>query len=165
MIGGIGVEAGGIAVEQRADICGQIVIFAGDRTPHVQQSGDIVDRRALRAVEGGHAAPGHRGDFLQCREIIFGMGIGHAIGDIGIGLAENMRHAEFVPDDARFIAAVRRRSGFTDAQGLPNHQASGDQCSKDYQPDAHALKCFHVYFPLGQQIMLDALLLCDGLTI
>ena len=93
------------------------------------------------------------------------MGVGHTIGDVGIGLAEYMRDTEFVTDDPRFIAAFRWRRGLLGAQRFPDRQTDSYHHDKKDQPDRRTLKCFHVYFPLRQPLKLDALLLREALTI
>jgi len=161
MVRGIGVETRRIAVQHGADIRRQTLIFAAHGTAYVEQGGDIVDRRAVRAVERRHPAPRHRGHFLQRRKIILGMGIGHAIGDIGIGLAENMRDSEFVADDAGLIGAVWRSHGLGDAQWFPQRQADRRQHNKNQQPQPRPLKYFHLYVPLRQHHKLPCIFSSD----
>jgi len=161
MLRRISVETRGIAVEDGADIRRQINIFASHRAPHVEQRGDIVDRRAVRSVERRHPPAGHRGYFLQGRKIILRMGIGHAIGDIGIGPAENMRHAEFVADDAGLVDAVRRCRCLVNAQWFPQRQTDRRQCNKNQQTQPRSLKYFHLFVPLRQHHKLPCILCGD----
>ena len=49
-------------------------------------------------------APARKQDhFLECFPVVFGVRVGKAECDIGVSLAENMRHAPIVADDSRIV--------------------------------------------------------------
>ena len=154
MLLGISVEPRCIAVKHHAHIRRQIIIFAVHRPAHIKQGCYKVDRCALGTIERCHPAPRHRGHFLQRRKIVLGMRIGHAISDIGVGLAENMRNTKFVADDPGLIGTVGWRCSSFDAQRFPDCQPDSRQHKKCQQPEARPFKCFHVFYPSGQRLKL-----------
>ena len=101
------VEPCRIGIEQRAGVFGQVRIVALCRAARVEQVVDIIDCRAVLAGDRAIAAPGHGDHVLQGREIVFRMGDGDAVSDVRVGIAIDMRHAEFVANDLCGVGALR----------------------------------------------------------
>ena len=68
----------------------------------------IIGRRGLVALLGGQLPRTASSDMLDGGEIVFGVRKGQAEGDIGIGRAVDMRHAEIVAPDADVIGPGAR---------------------------------------------------------
>ena len=105
MLVGVAVEPRRIGGEQCLHIGGQPRPVARGRRAHIEQRGGIIDLRAILAEHRPGAPARHRQHFLQGRKIILGVRVGDAIGDVGVGLAKDMRHPEFVARDADVGAA------------------------------------------------------------
>ena len=71
------------------------------------------------------------------------MRIGDAIGDIGIGLAEDMRHAEIVADDLHVIFARRRGLARFGHQRFPHRKGDGGYDDKDEKAERQTFKDTH----------------------
>ncbi|MCY1168014.1 hypothetical protein D9M73_79940 [compost metagenome] len=122
----ISVEPAGIGIEQGAYIGRLLRIIAVRGLARAEQAQGVIDLGPVRALQRTEPPARHRHRFLQRREIIFGMGIGHAVRDIGIGLAEDMRHAEAIAgDDAIVMMGGRWR--YTDRhQRLPHRKSEAE---------------------------------------
>ena len=109
MGGSIVIQPGRIGFKQGAGIGGQFGIVPLRRPARIQQVIDIIHRRPILTRYRAIATARHGQHILQGEEIILSMGCCHAIGDIGISLAVNMRHAEFIARDTGGIGDVRNR--------------------------------------------------------
>ena len=135
MAGAIGVDPVGVGLQHPAQIRRQVAVIAGvHRRPHPQQPDDIVGHGALRPLLCGQGSARGQGDVLDGGEVVLGVGPGQAIGDVGVGRAGDVRHAEVVPPDARVIGAALgdqdRRVG-----GARLGQTVGDDDSAESEND------------------------------
>ena len=129
----IGVEASGIAIEHRADICRNFVIMPIHRLAHAQQVEDKIDLRAVLPGDRAIAPTGHRNDLFDGTEIVFRMGKGQSIGRIGIGLAIDVRNTKFVADDFHIIAFRCWRCSPICCERFPE-QPGATYCGDDSRP-------------------------------
>jgi len=133
---GISVETRGIAIEQRADIGRLFQIVAVDRLARMEQVEHIVGLRPIGAIERTEP-PARHGDYLlQGREIVLGMSISDAVGDVGIGRAEDVWDAEFIPRDHRVVMMLGRRLGAECSQRLPGREPNRGEHQQHGQTQA-----------------------------
>ncbi len=142
----IAVETGGIAVEQRAHVGRLLHVIACHGRAGVEPVDDEIGLRPILPADRAEPAASHRQHFLESREIVLGVGVGDAIGDVGIGLAEDVRHAEIVASDAHVIGARRRRRHPLGKQRLPGGEPDRDQDDERGQRQADATEPFHCFF-------------------
>jgi len=120
---GVAVDPGGIAGDQRAGVGRQPRQRRLRHRAGVQQMPGEVDPGAVRPEHRPRPAA-HAGEhLLQGREIILRMRVADAVTDIGIGLAEDMRHAPAVADDTDIVAAHRLGGRRIGGRTLPGRQA------------------------------------------
>ena len=137
------VEASGIGFEQCARILRQFGKALLGSAACVEQMVGIVEGRAVLPGDCAIAPAAHRDHVLQGGKIVLRMGDGHAIGNVGIPLAINVRHAEFVAHDFGSVSAV----GGTDIvplgpEGLPRRQRHESDEQQDEQREPAARKPF-----------------------
>ena len=121
------VQADGVGIEQRARVCGQRVPLPLRRAARVEQVVGVVDRRAVLPAA-------HRDDILQGGKIVLAVRDRDAIGDVGVGLAVDVRNAEIVADDFGGVGAVSFGWGALGGEKrFPGHQADRD----DQQQHCH----------------------------
>ncbi len=146
MLGGILVEARGIGFEQRTGIGGELRIFALRRAARVDQVVGVIDLRAFLARDRAVTSTRHRDDILQREEVILGMGDSDAVSRVGIGLAVDMRHAEFVADDLGCVGPAGGGVGSAGKERLPRGQQHHRQQQNTHQRKCAALDPDHVRF-------------------
>jgi hypothetical protein len=146
MFGGVLVEARSIGFEQCAGIGGELGIFPLRRAARVDQVVGVIDLRAFLARDRAITSACHRDHILQREEIILGMGDGDAISGVGIGLAVDMRHAEFVADDLGRIGPAGSRVGRAGKERLPRRKHRRCQQQHTHQRKRAALDPDHVRF-------------------
>ena len=126
MLVGIAVQPGGVGIEQQSHIGGQRGPVALDSGADIEQVRREIDLGPVGPDHRPGARAGHRHHLLQRREIIFGMGKGDAVGDVGIAIAKNVRHPPFVAHDfdcARLERGWLARRG---AERFPQRQSARD---------------------------------------
>ena len=96
MLKGIIVQARRIGIEQRARVFGQPRVTFLRRAARIEQVICIIECRTVLPGDRAISPAAHRNHILKGEEIVLRMGDGDAIGDIGIGLAVDVRYAEFV---------------------------------------------------------------------
>ncbi len=104
VLGRIGVDAVGIAFEDGAHVRRQLRIVVVHRLPDVHRMDEIVAWCRLEAVARRELPAGCEDDRLDGVEVVFRMCKAEAEGGVGVGLAENVRHAEIVAADVDVIA-------------------------------------------------------------
>ena len=110
VFGGELVEAAGISFEQGACVGGKGGIAPLRSAARVEEVIDVIDLRALFPGDGAIASAAHRDHVLKREKIVLRVGDGDAIGDVRIGLAIDVRNAEFVAHDLCAVDPAGRRA-------------------------------------------------------
>ena len=103
----------------------------------------IIHRRRILAEHRARPAPHAGDDRCHGPEIILSLGIGETVGDVGIGFAEDVRHAVSVADDPDIMGFCGRRHCGIGEQRLPSRQPdqrSNNDCAgskPDFAPNTH----------------------------
>ena len=147
------VEPGGIGFEQGSRVCGQRVIMAIRCSARIEQ---VIDKIHLCAVlTGNRAIPAtrHGNHVLQGKEIVLCMSDGHAVSDIGVSLAVNVRHAEFAADDLCLVGPARVGCGkFLCGKRFPDHQSNQDcKYQNQHRPAGVRHPSCHAFSPVERR--------------
>ena len=121
---GIAVKPAGITIEHAAHFRRKRVHLVARGLPCPQPVIGEIHPGAVFASDRAIAPAGHRHYVLQGGKIILGMRKGCAERGIGIGLAVDVRNAEFVTRDlCRIVPIGRRRSGLFGEERFPAGQS------------------------------------------
>ncbi len=101
---GVIIHAIRVTFEHALDVGGQVAVVARiDRLPHPHRMDEIVARRRLGALAGRELAARRERHVLDRGEIVLAVREAETEGDVGVGMAEDVRHAVIVAHDARMI--------------------------------------------------------------
>ena len=153
VLGGVEIEPGGIAVEQRAGLFGEVdVVALIDRVPDAQEVHEVVALGRFDAVDIGELPARREYGALQRREVVLRMGKGEAEGHVGVALPGDMGHPVAVADNLGIVFGGRGDRGFGVEPGQPclmrrkeaekrrsherDERDDGEEAAQDHEPDA-----------------------------
>ncbi len=131
MDGGEVVEAGGVALEQGAGVGGELALVALlHRLAHREQLHQVVAGGAGAAAVEALLGAVERQQRLVALDVVLGVGVGQAEGDVGVAAAEDVRHAPAVAHDLGPVGGGRGAEGGGVEAGAPavaDEQVEGDK--------------------------------------
>ena len=133
------------------------------RAARIEQVVDVVEGRAFLARDRAIAPTAHRDHVLQGEEIVLGLRDRDTEGDVCVGLAIDLGHAELVAHDLCRIDSIRRRLARACKDRLPRGERDEDHDQQTKQRPRAALYPNHRN--CNSQSLLSAIVACARLEI
>jgi len=103
MLGGIMIKARGVGFDEGAGGGFELVILGIDDLRDAEELDGIIDGGGVFAIDCGEATRGGEQGLLDGEEVVFGVGVGEAVGGVGIGMAEDVGDAPGVAEDGDVV--------------------------------------------------------------